>query len=82
MHSTKNNSKVTATEWHRFRREARTEAFSEEEFSDAERVRFNLNPDGPFPAGVTGEDTDATYIDDNPGPGESPETDIRTEAIR
>lgn len=84
MHSAKNNSKVTDPEWHRFRDRARNEAFSPEEFTEAERVRYNLDSDDALaPAGITGEDTDATYVGDEPPTTDAPvDTDIRDSEVR
>jgi len=69
MYSAKSNAaKPADASWHEFRKRARREAFSPEEFSDAERVRFNLDSDDRLsPAGITGEANPQSYDGSDPG---------------
>lgn len=83
MHSEKNNSKVVDPSWHEFRAKARRNAFSPEEFSPAERARYNLDSDDPVsPAGITGQDNPDTYTGESVGPGPSSDRDIRSQPWR
>lgn len=82
-HHKANDGKVVDPEWHRFRQNARENAFSPEEFSDIDRGRYNLDDDDPVsPAGITGEDNPRTYIGDSPGIGPTTEHDIRDDPTR
>ena len=74
-----NAGKAVDDAWHHFRAVARHVAFSPEEFSPAERVRYNLNDDDNFaPARITGANNPQT----REGVDVGPETDLTREKER
>ncbi len=62
LHHRANEGRVVDREWLEFRQRALREAYSEEEFSDLERERYNLDPDDDWqPLHITGEQHPETY---------------------
>lgn len=62
-HHKSNGGKPLWGRWHDFRRRARRDAMSHEEFTEDEVVTFNLDggEDNPYPGRITGEDNPRTY---------------------
>jgi len=54
-------SRAVSTDWHEFRLNARRNAYSKEEFSDEENIRYNLDT-----ARITGRENPDTYTVDRP----------------
>lgn len=82
-----NSGRVVWGEWHDFRQEARETAFSEEEFSEADRQLYNLDEDDPLSARIKGgRYNDETYIGDDMGVsdagGTPEERDLRNQPGR
>jgi len=79
-----NAGKVTDSRWHNFRERARREAFSPEEFSDSDRVRYNLDDDARISsANITGQNNPASYNgSDASGLDPLPTTDPDSDPIR
>lgn len=82
-----NSGRVVWATWHEFRADARAEAFSEEEFSEEDRQRFNLDSDDDKSARIKGgRFNDQTYIGDDTGRtqegGTAEERDIRNQPGR
>lgn len=62
IHHRANEGRVVDPTWHNFRARAHRTAFSEEEFSDNDRERYNLDPDDAWaPMHITGEQNPETY---------------------
>jgi len=57
----KNDTKFLTEKYHRFRENARQTAFHLDEFSEAERIEFDLED-----AGITGKDNNRNYTYDRP----------------
>jgi len=79
-----NAAKAASNEWREFRERARREAFSPEEFSDSERVRYNLDDDARISsANITGQNNPASYDgSDASGLDPLPTTDPDSDPIR
>ena len=84
IHERSNEGKVTDPKWRAFREMARRTAFSPEEFSPEERVRYNLDDDDRVaPARITGANNPDSYNGaDSPLPGENPTVPLEDDPTR